>query len=108
VLIVVLPYVIVCLDGVYVDLLANPERFTGYSGKSAQRIWQAIYQDNCFDVPQRPAFSPFPPTPPLKPAGLAPSPDLIKSANADNETCLEKRVYYKLLSGWLYCSILCR
>ncbi|PLW16586.1 hypothetical protein PCANC_15001 [Puccinia coronata f. sp. avenae] len=86
-------------NGVYVDLLANPERFTGYSGKSAQRIWQAIYQDNCFDVPQRPAFSPFPPTPPLKPAGLAPSPDLIKSANADNETCLEKRVYYKLLSG---------
>jgi len=86
-------------NGVYVDLLANPERFTGYSGKSAHRIWRAIYEDNCFDVPQRPAFSPFPSTPPSKRGGLQSSPELIESANPDNETCLEKRVYYKLLSG---------
>ncbi|KAA1089023.1 hypothetical protein PGT21_004415 [Puccinia graminis f. sp. tritici] len=86
-------------NGVYVDLLANPERFTGYSGKSAQRIWRAIYEDNCFDVPQRPAFSPFSTPPPSSRAGLDPHPDLVEPGNADNGTCLEKRVYYKLLSG---------
>ena len=34
---------------VYVDLLANPERFTGYVGDSPHRIWEAIYLENCFD-----------------------------------------------------------
>ncbi|OAF64970.1 hypothetical protein A3Q56_07326 [Intoshia linei] len=32
----------------YFDLIANPEKFTGYSGKSAGRIWMAIYKENCF------------------------------------------------------------
>ena len=32
----------------YVNLLLNPERFTGYSGYSALRIWKSIYQENCF------------------------------------------------------------
>ena len=32
----------------YVDLMKNPERFTGYSGQSATRIWSAIYDENCF------------------------------------------------------------
>ena len=32
----------------YVDLTLNPERFTGYSGHSAERIWRTIYQENCF------------------------------------------------------------
>ena len=32
----------------YVDLLRNPERFTGYAGDSAHRIWHAFYQENCF------------------------------------------------------------
>lgn len=27
----------------------NPERLTGYSGKSPRRIWQAIYEENCFE-----------------------------------------------------------
>lgn len=35
-------------DASYVNLLENPERFTGYSGPSAQRVWQAIQQENCF------------------------------------------------------------
>jgi hypothetical protein len=34
--------------GVYVNLLENPERFTGYSGASAQRVWRSIQQENCF------------------------------------------------------------
>ncbi|XP_018021558.1 ero1-like protein [Hyalella azteca] len=32
----------------YVDLLANPERYTGYVGTSAHRVWSSIYQENCF------------------------------------------------------------
>lgn len=34
--------------GEYVDLLLNPERFTGYKGVSAHRIWRSIYLENCF------------------------------------------------------------
>ena len=34
--------------GVYVSLVDNPERFTGYSGSHASKIWRAIYQENCF------------------------------------------------------------
>ncbi|CAI5997136.1 unnamed protein product [Closterium sp. NIES-64] len=33
---------------VYVNLALNPERYTGYGGDSARRIWQAIYQESCF------------------------------------------------------------
>ena len=32
----------------YVDLLLNPERYTGYAGPSAHRVWNTIYQENCF------------------------------------------------------------
>lgn len=35
-------------ESVFVDLLLNPERFTGYKGHSAQRIWKTIYEENCF------------------------------------------------------------
>lgn len=35
----------------YVDLLANPEGYTGYFGPSAARIWQAVYSENCFTGP---------------------------------------------------------
>ncbi|XP_077249558.1 endoplasmic reticulum oxidoreductin-1-like [Tasmannia lanceolata] len=31
----------------YVNLLLNPERYTGYVGPSARRIWDAIYTENC-------------------------------------------------------------
>lgn len=34
--------------GEYVDLLLNPERYTGYKGVSAHRIWRSIYMENCF------------------------------------------------------------
>ncbi|RHY46090.1 hypothetical protein DYB30_003147, partial [Aphanomyces astaci] len=33
---------------VYINLLENPERFTGYAGLSAARVWKAIYDENCF------------------------------------------------------------
>ncbi|KAJ4793534.1 Endoplasmic reticulum oxidoreductin-1 [Rhynchospora pubera] len=35
----------------YVNLQLNPERYTGYSGPSAQRIWDAIYKENCPKYP---------------------------------------------------------
>ncbi|KAL0407508.1 UNVERIFIED_CONTAM: Endoplasmic reticulum oxidoreductin-2 [Sesamum latifolium] len=31
----------------YVNLQLNPERYTGYSGPSARRIWDAVYLENC-------------------------------------------------------------
>lgn len=35
-------------DGVYVDLIENPERFTDYSGPSSHKIWSSIYEQNCY------------------------------------------------------------
>ena len=29
------------------NLLLNPERYTGYAGSSARRIWDAVYSENC-------------------------------------------------------------
>ncbi|EMP27121.1 ERO1-like protein beta [Chelonia mydas] len=66
-------------DAQYVDLLLNPERYTGYKGASAWRVWNSIYEENCFKP--RSVYRPLNP--------LAPSRGL----------CLEKRVFYKLISG---------
>lgn len=33
----------------YVNLLLNGEKYTGYKGESARRIWDAIYAQNCFE-----------------------------------------------------------
>jgi ERO1-like protein alpha len=49
----------------------NPERFTGYAGPSAIRVWSAIYNENCF--------------------GSGKSPGI--------DECFEKRVFYRLISG---------
>uniref|UniRef100_A0A0D9WHB3 Uncharacterized protein n=1 Tax=Leersia perrieri TaxID=77586 RepID=A0A0D9WHB3_9ORYZ len=35
----------------YVNLLLNPERYTGYTGDSARRIWDSIYKENCPKYP---------------------------------------------------------
>ena len=45
-------------DVSYVNLVLNPERYTGYSGHSPQRIWNAIYRENCFRFPDITALSP--------------------------------------------------
>jgi len=31
----------------YVNLQLNPERYTGYTGPSARRIWDSVYSENC-------------------------------------------------------------
>ncbi|XP_074648554.1 ERO1-like protein beta isoform X2 [Tubulanus polymorphus] len=60
-------------DSDYVDLLRNPERYTGYVGNSPQRIWHSIYEENCFKPTPGYGYH----------AGL----------------CLEQRVFYRLISG---------
>jgi ERO1-like protein alpha len=60
----------------YINLLANPERYTGYKGEHAHRIWAAIYGQSCFASPG--------------------GPTLLK---AELERCTEKRVFYRLISG---------
>lgn len=35
-------------NGVYVSLLDNPERYTGYSGPHAHMMWRSVYKQNCF------------------------------------------------------------
>ncbi|KAI8919187.1 hypothetical protein DFJ77DRAFT_453298 [Powellomyces hirtus] len=68
-------------DGCYVDLIKNPERFTGYAGESPARIWGAIYKENCFGSQNKLGGS------------------LGTSEDGYDDTCMEKRVFYKLISG---------
>ncbi|KAF3966824.1 hypothetical protein CMV_009117, partial [Castanea mollissima] len=35
----------------YVNLQLNPERYTGYTGPSARRIWDSVYSENCPKYP---------------------------------------------------------
>ncbi|XP_076311785.1 ERO1-like protein beta isoform X1 [Tachypleus tridentatus] len=63
----------------YVDLLINPERYTGYKGLSACRIWRSIYEENCFKPGK--GYGPY---------------TTSKNLNA---MCLEKRAFYRAISG---------
>lgn len=63
----------------YVDLSLNPERYTGYAGASAHRIWRSIYQENCFKP--NVGYGPY---------------TTSKNLNA---MCLEKRAFYRAVSG---------
>ncbi|XP_013400738.1 ERO1-like protein beta isoform X3 [Lingula anatina] len=83
-------------DMEYVDLTLNPERYTGYKGESAWRIWRTIYQENC--------FKPDTPVPGYGPAeargaegkALQSGLDLMRSLKG---MCLEKRVFFRMISG---------
>lgn len=66
------PHFIFAENGVeysYINLLRNTERYTGYKGEHANRVWGAIYQQPCLQDAQNPQ---------------APA---------------ERRVFYKLISG---------
>lgn len=67
---------------VYVDLVANPERFTGYGGTQSFDVWKAIYSENCF--------------PNTNPMSMA--------ADSEPEHCVEKNLFYRMISG-LHASI---
>lgn len=62
---------------VFVDLLENPERFTGYGGSQAHDVWHAIYAENC-----------FPNTNPMS-----------MTENGAPEQCVEKNLFYRMISG---------
>lgn len=105
-------------DSVYVDLYENPERFTGYAGASANRVWKAIYEENCFGVV--PYYTPSRGVESGGSGYVGTSLINDKKQNVrslmgnlglaaprdtqDEEQCLEKRVYYRLISG-LHASI---
>ena len=77
---------------IYVDLTANPEGHTGYDGEPARRIWRAIYEENCFDLDEAPS--------PKEQLVLAWRRDVVRDAAAPSAgQCLERRVFYKLVSG---------
>ncbi|KAM7108917.1 ERO1-like protein alpha [Ciconia boyciana] len=81
-------------DAEYVDLLLNPERYTGYKGPDAWKIWNSIYEENCF-----------------KPQNVKRP---LASGRGDDGghtfykwlkgVCVEKRAFYRLISG-LHASI---
>ncbi|XP_051939916.1 ERO1-like protein beta isoform X2 [Hippocampus zosterae] len=75
-------------DAEYVDLLLNPERYTGYKGPSAWRVWNSIYEENCFKP-----RSVYRPLNPLVPSGGEGFYKWLEGL------CLEKRVFYRLISG---------
>ena len=110
----------------------NPERFTGYAGASSSRVWKAIYEENCFTPvpfidPSRPVSEGGSGYAPLSSmAGMSGlggvnngfgglvNPgnwkeeerklmgSLAGPRDGGDEVCLEKRVFYRLISGMLF------
>ncbi|KAK0424815.1 hypothetical protein QR680_008866 [Steinernema hermaphroditum] len=70
-------------DARYYDMAKNPERYTGYSGNSAWKVWKAIYEENCF-----------------KPENNSGRYSSYYSATPfHSDLCLEKKVFQRLMSG---------
>lgn len=111
-------------EGQYVDLMLNPERFTGYAGESAHKVWRAIYEENCFGLTEKVGIEYDADgsldggagrgvtelkgglggqnswTEPRKQQGFGT--DMRRRAARDEE-CLEKRIYYRIISGKYRC-----
>lgn len=104
--------------GDYVSLVDNPERYTGYIGKSANQVWDAIYRENCFKRSSFPSSQNEGMTPMQSGLGLQAAVDLkfVMQGGAKHEPkvehapsaetgfenldeCLEKRVFYRVVSG---------
>uniref|UniRef100_A0A8C2YY62 ERO1-like protein alpha n=1 Tax=Cyclopterus lumpus TaxID=8103 RepID=A0A8C2YY62_CYCLU len=84
-------------DSQYVDLLLNPERFTGYRGPESWRIWTSIYEENC--------SSPFSIDPRFSSSSRCAYSSTGKVFYSWLEgQCVEKRAFYRLISG-LHASI---
>jgi ERO1-like protein beta len=109
--------------GDYVSLVRNPERFTGYAGDGAKQVWDAIYRENCFQkssfphsaalgesqlLPTGPAAQDFKQV--LEAAGRQQVLEMTRQQNPNmpfvaqtglelQEECLEKRVFYRVMSG---------
>lgn len=81
------------------DLSLIPERYTGYSGNSAHRVWGAIYEENCFGLSELNLLSGKSVAPVTLPDTLTNVLRQHLDSEDINEECLEKRVYYKIISG---------
>ncbi|KAI0452367.1 endoplasmic reticulum Oxidoreductin 1-domain-containing protein [Xylaria acuta] len=106
--------------GDYVSLVLNPERFTGFAGEGAKMVWDAIYRENCFQK------SSFPQSASLGTSSLLqgpaaqdfrnvllsaerqqileqhhhdPSTSFAQTGLENEDECLEKRVFYRVISG---------
>ena len=92
----------VASEGEYYDLSTIPERYTGYAGQDARRIWRAIYEENCFGLSELNLMKTKNPAPVTLPDTMT---DPFKNENDEvdaSEQCLEKKVYYKIISGASY------
>ncbi|KAK5131400.1 hypothetical protein LTR08_000936 [Meristemomyces frigidus] len=107
--------------GDYVSLADNPERFTGYAGEGAHQVWEAIYRENCFSKPSNTRGSAAVPGLPAPLPALSQNQaqaaldfkqvmrqhdrqEAIKSGASEEaleleDECLEKRVFYRVISG---------
>jgi len=64
----------------YVDLIANSERYTGYSGRAAHKVWEKVYNELCFH-PEKDEKS------------------FELTAETAREMCFEKRAFFRVISG---------
>ena len=108
--------------GDYVSLVDNPERFTGYSGPGAQHVWDAIYRENCFSKDGSASSSISSPAQSFGLSGFPgqaaqglrsvmreherhqllsndPPPGTLEETIELDGQCLEKRVFYRVISG---------
>ncbi|KAI9047715.1 hypothetical protein LZ554_008425 [Drepanopeziza brunnea f. sp. 'monogermtubi'] len=109
--------------GDYVSLVDNPERFTGYAGEGTMQVWNAIYRENCFSKESFPksaslGSSPFSQKGPaiselqnvIRERGRqqaleerqkhTPNTPFVTESGLEHEDqCLEKRVFYRVVSG---------
>ena len=108
--------------GDYVSLVDNPERFTGYAGEGAKHVWDAIYRENCFSKESFSKSASYGKTT-LSQRGPAanelksvmkererqqaledhqkhsPNTPFVAETEEDEDECLEKRVFYRVISG---------
>ncbi|KAL2314191.1 ER oxidoreductin Ero1b [Schizosaccharomyces pombe] len=82
---------------VYVSLLENPERFTGYSGPHSTRIWEMIY-NQCLPDSSAPTID-FPALFMQGPLAPPPKPQEQLLKERMDAWTLEQRVFYRVLSG---------
>lgn len=82
-------------EGDYVDLTLVPEEYTGYAGEKAHRVWRSIYEENCFGLSDFGVISG------KSPIGITLPDTMNEHLDEADELCLEKRVYFKIISGGL-------
>lgn len=102
--------------GVYVSLVNNPERFTGYAGDHAHAIWREIYRENCFEMQGGTGYASKSQSEWARSdleavmlgkgkvrgggiTGITGELDREEYELQLENTCLEKRVFWRLISG---------